>query len=127
MKTADFKYNGAVITGRESIGLDVYARPAIHSILLNYLQKKYGVTELSNALWFTIMGYERILSGTVKIDGHLSFELPSAHASEDALIAGYEAVMSAPEALVEGWKKMLDTLNETPMDAEIKGKTAPES
>jgi hypothetical protein len=117
VKTLDFKFNGAVITVREEIGMDVFTKSGIHSILIQHLAPGEN-DQLNNGQWAAVIGYERILSRTVKVEGHLSVCLPSPNASNDEIIAGFNELMNAPADLVSAWKEAVEIVSKTPMEVQ---------
>lgn len=127
MRTLTFSSNGATIEVREEIGRDVFMRGGVYNVLVEHLLKKHNLPVLPDALWHTVIGFERILSRTVKIEGHIPFDLPSPFATNDALVAGYEAAMEAPVELIQAWENHLAKVTERPIQAVLEGKTIPES
>lgn len=129
MRTLTFSSNGAMIEVREPIGKDVFVSPIIHSILLEHVRKNCNITgdDIPTTLWWAIIWYERIVSRTVKIEGHIPFTLPSPYASSEEIIAGYEAVMTAPAELIDDWKNNLNNVSRSPVTAQLEGKSPPES
>lgn len=124
MRTVDFKYNGAVVTVREEIGEDTLTQFAIYNLIVAHLQQQTG-KPLSKIQSYKASGYEKILTRTVKVEGHLPFTLPTVDDSDADIVAGFEPVMQAPKEFMKAWEAAFEKVEETPLEIQTKGMEPP--
>lgn len=124
MRTVDFRYNGAVVTVREEIGEDTITQYAIMNLIVEHIEQTAG-KPVNKVQRYKAMGYEKILTRTVKVEGHLDFPLPSLNDSDADIVAGFEPIMGAPKEFMRGWNEAYTRVEKTPLDIQTEGLTPP--